>query len=190
MEKRKSYSTGEFRASTEESGEKVIEGYFAMFESRTELWPGVHEKISKGAFDKSLKDGDIRCLFNHNDDIVLGRNTNSTLELKADDKGLYGKVVINENDRAAVDAHARVMRGDITGCSFGFYPMKMPIRTLDDGTIEQSIDEAELFEVSVCSFPAYPQTEIEARRRDIESTKKEQLKLRKQAVKARIEKWH
>ena len=74
----------------ESSDERVVEGYFALYESETELWKDSFEIISKGAFDSTINKNDIRALWNHNTQYVLGRNKNGSLELKADDKGLFG----------------------------------------------------------------------------------------------------
>ena len=65
----------------EEDGRLYLEGYFAVFNSTYELWPGATESIAPGAFDESVSD-DVRCLYNHNSDLVLGRTTARTLELK------------------------------------------------------------------------------------------------------------
>src|SRR5699024_3167624 len=90
--------------------EKYLEGYFIRFNEETELWPGAYEEIRPEAVIDSLKDNDIRCLFNHNTGIVLGRTSNGTLELKADSKGLFGKVKINKEDKQAMDILARIER--------------------------------------------------------------------------------
>ena len=65
----------------EDAADKYIEGYFAVFDAPTELFPGYIESITKGAFANSLKNNDIRCLFNHDMAAVLGRMSNNTLEL-------------------------------------------------------------------------------------------------------------
>src|SRR5690625_4883209 len=65
----------------EETVEKLIEGYFAVFNSETELFPGAYEEISPGAFDNPLSN-DIRALVNHDTQYVLGRNKSNTLDLK------------------------------------------------------------------------------------------------------------
>lgn len=105
----------------EDDNNKIIEGYFAVFEEETELFKGFFERIEKGAFKNTLEKNNIRWLFNHNTDVVLGTTDNKTLVLKEDDKGLYGKVIINDKDTEAINIYERVKRGDITGCSFGFF---------------------------------------------------------------------
>lgn len=166
--------------------EKRIEGYFIVFNQETRLYGSYYEQIASTAVTKSLENNDIRCLFNHNDQIVLGRLSNSTLTLKADDKGLYGSVVINPNDREAMDIYARVERGDINACSFGFYPLDESVEERADGTYLYTVKDADILEVSVVTFPAYPTTEVSARKADIDRLQTECLEKRKAKMKERI----
>ena len=80
--------------------------------------------IKRAGVEKAIKDADIRALFNHDDSLVLGRTGNGTLTLAVDDVGLFGDIIINKDDPQAVGAYARVKRGDVIGCSFGFIPIK------------------------------------------------------------------
>lgn len=173
-----------------DASEPIIEGYFAVIDAETELWDGVFEEIAPGAFDKSLKDNDIRCLFNHRTDMVLGRSSAGTLDLRVDDKGLYGTVTINPNDSEAMNVYQRVKRGDISNCSFGFNPRDEEVINRDDGTVKFIVKEADTLEVSVVTFPAYPQTEVEARKKDIEASRKRASEAWKAKMKGRIQKWH
>lgn len=185
MKKRTSFLETNFRA--EQDHEKIyIEGYFIKFNSETELWPGTYEEVAPEAIQNSLKENDIRSLFNHDTNLVLGRTGNKTLELKVDKEGLWGRVEINEADTQAMDAYARIKRGDVVGCSFGFYPLKEDYEERQDGGNKIILREIDLFEVSPCVFPAYPQTEIAARKKDVESIKLEKLNLRKRKLKERL----
>ena len=156
---------------------KVIEGYFIVYDSETELFPGYMEKVNRGAFG-DLSGKDIRALWNHNHDLVLGRTGNSTVEFRNDEYGLWGKILVNEEDQDAVNGHARVKRGDVTGSSFGFF-LEDEGGEYRDGVYHSEIRKADLFEVSPCVFPAYPQTEIKSRQAKLESIEKERLSLRK-----------
>lgn len=171
----------------ESSGDKYIEGYFIVFNQPTELWQGTFEQIASGAVDDSLNDGDIRCLLNHNPEIVLGRTASGTLELKKDSYGLYGKAKVNPDDRAACDAHARVFRGDISGASFGFITEKESYEIRDDGSIIWTEEKIRIHEVSVCTFPAYEQTEIEAREEQVKTIKKREAVAKRETLKKRLE---
>lgn len=186
LDKRNSYFASNFKTREEGEKDRYIEGYFAVFNQETELWQGVFEQIAPKAFDKSIKNNDIRCLFNHETGFVLGRVSARTLTLKVDDVGLWGSVKINVNDRQAMDVYERVARGDISGCSFGFTP-------LDESCTEDSdrqlwtVKEADTQEVSICAFPAYPQTEIQARQKDFCESTKIKLKQRKAELKLKLE---
>lgn len=162
--------SGEFK--TRENGEEmVIEGYFAVFNSNYEMWEGASESIAEGAFDSSLSN-DIRGLTNHNTTLVLGRTKAHTLELKSDSHGLWGRITINPKDSDAVNTYERVKRGDVDQCSIGFMVRSEETDFRADGSIHWTITDVELFEVSVCTFPAYEETSVSARHRDADELKK------------------
>lgn len=185
-ETRQMFFKTDFKVRAKENDDKCLEGYFIRFNEETELWPGAYEEVDPGAVTNSLKDNDIRCLFNHDTSIVLGRTGNNTLELKTDDEGVFGKVKINPNDKQAMDILARIERGDINACSFGFNIISEEIQNRDDGTVKFILKEIDLHEVSPVTFPAYPTTSIEARKKDIEKYEQRKLKLRKEKLKERL----
>lgn len=166
-----------------------IEGYFAVFGQEMELWRGAFEEIAPGAFDKTLSN-DIRCLINHDTTLVLGRNKSGTLELKVDSRGLWGRVKINPNDGDAVNLYERVKRGDVDQCSFGFNIIGELVDWRDDGTVKWTITEADLDEVSVCTFPAYEETGVQARQAEVNGHKERKLEQRKNNVREMFKKWH
>jgi uncharacterized protein len=179
-------SAGVLTARSAENGEvkeKIIEGYFSVFNTPTELWGGVYEQVAPTAFKNSINNNlDIKAYFNHNSDVVLGRTNANTLSLRTDNTGLYGTIIINENDAQALNVYERVKRGDITQCSFGFRNAIETQTSYKDGKM-YTIDDLKLIEVSICTNPQYEETEIVARRKvikeiktDIENRKKEMLK--------------
>lgn len=155
----------------EAEGDLSIEGYFSVFNSIYELWPGATESVAPGAFSETLGD-DIRALVNHNDTLVLGRNKAGTLELREDSHGLWGKIKVNPNDSDAMNLYERVKRGDVNQCSFGFMIESEETEFREDGSIHWTIRKVKLFEVSVCTFPAYEATEVSARKADYEAIQK------------------
>lgn len=167
-DKRFFFAASENFKTRDDDGNPIIEGYFAVFNTETELWDGAFEKIAPTAFDSSIA-GDIRALINHDTTLVIGRTTNGTLELKVDSRGLWGRIKINPKDSDAMNIHARVERGDVTQCSFGFYIRSEETDLRPDGTIVWTLTDVELFEVSCCTFPAYKETSIQARKRDAEA---------------------
>lgn len=174
---------GQLRA--EPGDKKYIEGYFAVFNSRAQLWTGVYEEVLPEAFSDTLSN-DIRFLTNHNTDLVLGRNKSGSAELKIDSRGLWGRVEINENDLDAMNLYARVMRGDVDQCSFGFNILDEEYSYLDNGDVLVRLKKVDLHEVSVCTFPAYPETSVQARSNDIREYQKMKLEKRKSELLSKL----
>lgn len=157
-------------------GLKTISGYFVKFGEETQLWDDVYEEISPEAFDGDTLHGDVRALINHDTTLVLGRTRSNTLKLSTDATGLYGTIVINENDTDAMNLYERVKRGDVSQCSFGFRILKEDMqKDKISGTVKFIIKSVELYEVSVCTFPAYESTEVEARERALTEDRKNKI---------------
>ena len=171
-----------FETREDDAGAKRIDGYFAVFGSDYEIAPGMSESIAPGAFSRTLADnGDVRALTNHDTTLVLGRVKAGTLELREDDRGLYGSILINPNDQDAVNLYERVRRGDVDQCSFGFEIVDEATERRADGSTHWTIKDVNLFEVSACTFPAYEATNISARERerdDIVRREREAWKIR------------
>lgn len=172
------------RADGEDDG-MYIEGYFVVFGQETELWPGAFEEVAPQAFDETLGN-DIRALTNHDSTLVLGRNKAGTLELKVDTYGLWGRIKINPNDSDAVNVYERVKRGDVDQCSFGFNILAEETDWRNDGTVKWTITKADLWEVSVCTFPAYEQTGIQARKAEVDRHRERLLEAKKIKLKERL----
>ena len=164
---------GEF-ATRAEDGRLYIEGYFAVYNSRYELWDGAYETIEPGAFDGQL-DGDVRALCNHDTALVLGRTTANTLMLRDDERGLWGSIIINQADQDAMNLYERVRRGDVSQCTFGFDILDQDVEYQDGQPTVWHIRKVKLYEVSVVTFPAYTETSVEARQRDYEDIKRKRL---------------
>lgn len=154
-------SPGDFETREAPEG-KYIEGYFAKFGTRYEMWDGAAETIDPGAFHLE-RDTDVRVLVNHDTTLVLGRTTANTAVLRVDDIGLWGSVLINEQDQDAVNAWARTQRRDVTQCSFGFDILAELREQQPDGGVLYHLQDVKLYEVSVCTFPAYEDTGVSAR---------------------------
>jgi HK97 family phage prohead protease len=174
----------EFRAA-ESDGKKRIEGYFSTFGGIYELWPGATESVDPHAFDDALND-DIRALIDHETRLVLGRNKAGTLELRVDAFGLWAGIDINEADLDAMNLYARVQRGDVSQCSFGFEILSEKTDIRDDGTVHWTIEKVKLYEVSCVTFPAYKDTSITARQDEYAEIKKRRLDAWRSTMKARI----
>jgi len=158
---RRELPLSEFRVQRNEGEPLKFVGYAARFNSLSEDLGGFKEKIAAGAFVNTIQKADIRALFNHNSNYVLGRTKSGTLNLEEDEKGLRIENIAPETTWAN-DLAASVERGDINQMSFGFRTLKdawddkgkMPIRTLE---------EVELIDVSIVTFPAYKNTRVQTR---------------------------
>ena len=170
-----------------DGGDLIIEGYFAVFNRQTEIWPGAYEEIAPEAFDETLSN-DIRALVNHDTTLVLGRNKAGTLELKTDNYGLWGRVKINPNDTDAMNIYERVKRGDVDQCSFGFNIIEEETEWRDDGTVKWRLKKIDLHEVSICTFPAYEDTGVQARQAEVEQHRQRLFEAKKKQLRERIEK--
>jgi hypothetical protein len=150
----------ELRVKADESGERFI-GYAAVFDKLSEPMMGFREKIAKGAFADTLNE-DVRALWEHNSQYVLGRNTNGTLLLKEDGIGLRAEITPPDTQWAK-DLLVSVKRGDISQMSFGFYTLKDSWENVDDKNTIRTLDKVKLFDVSLVTYPAYPDTSVAVR---------------------------
>jgi len=168
----------------EDEAENVIEGYFALYEQETELFKNTYEIISRGAFDNTIKN-DIRALWNHNTQYVLGRSKNGSLQLKVDEKGLFGTIKLPKTQYAE-DLYELVKRGDIDQCSFGFNILDEDLEELANGGYRWRMKDIDLHEISVVTFPAYENTTVQARSKQIEQIETRKLQEKKDALSKRL----
>ena len=169
-----------------DSGEPILSGRFVAYGDIYQVWEGATESIAPGAFNNSIHQ-DVRALYNHNDDIVLGRVSAGTLSLEDRSDGLWGTIKINPKDSDAMNAYERIKRGDVTGCSFGFNIKSETQEVRDDGTVHFTITEVDpLFEVSAVTFPAYEATHVSARKKDLDDMKQRKLQIRKEELRKKL----
>jgi HK97 family phage prohead protease len=138
----------------------VLEGHIAVFNQLSDDLGGFREKIEPGAFAETIKLHDIRALWNHMDDLVLGRNKAGTLELEEDAIGLAFRNTPPDTSWFK-DKMVSLKRKDVTGASFGFWTDADEWGTDPDGTHVRTLKKITLVEVSPgVTFPAYPQTDV------------------------------
>jgi HK97 family phage prohead protease len=158
------FVNAELRA--EKVGEKrVITGYAAKFNKKSDDLGGFREIIKPGAFSRSLKEGaDVRMLINHDANRVLGRTAANTLDLEEDNVGLKFRCELPDTSYAR-DLSESVNRGDISQCSFGFITRKQAWVQDKDADEEdcytRELHDVDLFDTSAVTFPAYPDTEVQ-----------------------------
>lgn len=136
-----------------------IVGHAAVFNAATDIGGMFREKVAPGAFRDAIGRDDVRALFNHNPDYVLGRNKAGTLRMAEDDVGLA--VEIDPPDtQLGRDLLVSMDRGDITQMSFGFMVRKQLWEEDEKGNVTRTLQEVELFDVSPVTYPAYPTTDV------------------------------
>jgi HK97 family phage prohead protease len=147
-----------------------ITGHAAVFNQEFVLWDdeslSVVETVKPGTFSRALREKqDVRALFNHEPNNLLGRTKASTLALKQDSIGLYFDIEPADTQTAR-DVYTLVKRGDITGCSFAFTVTKENVTELKkSGKIvrRREIEDVDLFDVGPVTYPAYSGTDVNAR---------------------------
>jgi uncharacterized protein len=167
-------------------------GHASVFNQPTEIsdwFETWNETVAPGAFRKTLKEADIRALFNHDPNIVLGRNKAGTLELKEDDIGLHTVIRPPDNEwgRPVLDA---VRRGDVTGMSISFTVVKESVEYPKEGSQDlpkRTIKEVKLYDVGPVTFPAFEQTDISARAKAIRDAMQDDVLLLAGALARRAE---
>jgi len=170
----------------EDNGEKFIEGHFAVYGDVYDMGCGITESIAPGAFDKYLG-GDIRILCNHDSTLVLGRTKSGTAEVRSDDHGVFVRCKVNPDDVDAMNLYARMQRGDVSQASFGAYIRAEERKVNPDGSIHYTLTDIEAFEFSVCTFPAYEATEVNARSKE---NKALGMRRWKEKMRERVKTWH
>jgi len=157
---------GEVRAKKRDDGRVGIVGLAAVTDSLSVEMMGFREKIAPGAFDKALAKSDVRALFNHDPNMVLGRNLSGTMRLWVDEGGLHYEIPELPESRA--DVAEAIQRGDVDGNSFSFTVAEDAWEYRADGSAIRTITEfGQLFDVGPVTYPAYPATQVSARARDM-----------------------
>lgn len=159
----RTFPLAEVRADASEGKPRIV-GHAAVFNALSEEMFGFREQIAPGAFKKTLQEADVRALFNHDPNIVLGRNKSGTLGLAEDETGLAIDATPPDTQTVRDLVLEPMRRGDINQMSFGF-------RTIRDQweedhankTLTRTLLEVRLFDVSVVTYPAYPQTDAAVR---------------------------
>lgn len=146
-----------------DDGKSTIAGYAVVFEKLSQPIAGLfREKVRAGAFTDALKKNNIRALWNHNSDLVLGSTKAGTLRLSEDEKGLRFEVDAPDTT-AGRDALTTIARGDVDGMSFGFNVRKQEWDESDPKNVVRTLVDVDLREISPTPFPAYLSTKVAVR---------------------------
>lgn len=165
FQRREMFLKAEVRASENDDKQKVIDGVIP-YNKRAEIW-GFMEVIKPGAFSKSLKERDVKALWNHSPQYILGRSDSGRLSFEDKADGLHFSLVIPEQRQYALDLYDVVSSGDADGVSFGFRTIKATWIEEEGEPDVRELEEVELFEISVgVTFPAYHESKAQARALD------------------------
>ncbi len=138
--------------------ETVVEGHAAVFDKLSQNLGGFVERVMPGAFTKTLQEADVRALFNHDENLVLGRNKSGTLELSEDDSGLYYRIT-PPNTTYARDLLTVIERGDVSQSSFAFMTIEEEWGLSDQDFPRRDLLQVHLVDVSPVTYPAYLDTD-------------------------------
>lgn len=156
----------EFRVVRDDSGKlKTLAGYGAKYNTRSlplGYFEDFYETIAPGAFDETLANGDdVRFLFNHDANLVLGRTISRTLRLRSDTVGLAFEVDPPDTQNAR-DVVTSIERGDISQCSFAFDVIDADWSE-ENANMIRTLRKVKLYDVSAVTYPAYPDTSVQVR---------------------------
>ncbi len=160
---RRHFTLDAMRIETRADGKRRIVGHAAVFNQLSEDLGGFREQIAPGAFAEAIKTDDVRALYNHNPDHIIGRNMAGTLTLAEDALGLA--IEIDPPDtQVARDLLVSLERGDVNQMSFGFSVWEGGQNWSMDGESKiRTLTRVHLYDVSPVTFPAYPQTDVAVR---------------------------
>ena len=144
---------------------RSIEGHAAVFDALSDDLGGFREKIARGAFADSIGRDDVRALWNHDPNFVLGRSASGTLKLTEDTRGLLVRISPPDTTWAR-DLMTSIERGDVSQMSFAFQTDR-DAWTKVAGAWERTLLSVRVFDVSPVTYPAYPQTDVGLRGREL-----------------------
>lgn len=161
------FSAGKVQLVKRDGEKPGLTGYGAVFykagdpSTEYQLWSDTYERIMPGAFDRAMREDDVRSLFNHDSNIVLGRNRAGTLKLSVDEKGLKYDVTPPDTQLCRDQVLTPIERGDVSGSSFMFVPLRTVwVEEVRDGRTFyfRNLEDVQLWEVGPVVFPAYEGT--------------------------------
>lgn len=158
---RRAFSIDRMAVERREKEASRIVGHASVFNREANIGGWFIESVAPGAFARAIREDDVRSLFNHDPNFVLGRNKAGTLTMREDDTGLFTET-LPPDTQIARDLMISIERGDISGMSFGFRVTKQEWDESGD-ILKRKILEVELYDVSPVTFPAYPQTDVALR---------------------------
>lgn len=162
---RRMFSSTDLRVARSAQGMR-IEGHAALFDSRSDDLGGFVEEIAPGAFHDAIPRSDVRALWNHNPDYVLGRTRSGTLTIREDARGLWFSNQVPDTQWAR-DLMVSIQRGDVSQMSFAFRIETGGDQWRREGKtqIRRIVRFSQLYDVSPVTYPAYRETSVSQRER-------------------------
>ena len=156
---RRSFPVGEFRAGDDPES-RIVSGHAAVFDTLSVEMGGFRERVAQGAFANTIKNDDVRGLWNHDPASILARTKSGTLKLSEDDRGLAFSMDVAET-RVGNDLLVSIRRGDVDEMSFGFVMLDEAWeQEAGQELATRTLKQVRLLDVSPVSFPAYPGTDV------------------------------
>lgn len=150
-----------------DASERKLRGYAIVFHKRSEDLGGFREVILPEAVDRTLSEAlDVRALVDHDPAKIIGRTTAGTLRLRKDGRGFLAEIT-PPNTTAARDILESIDRGDVSGMSFAFRTLEDDWH-IEDGLPIREVIDMRIREVSIVSFPAYPDTDVQVAKRSLD----------------------
>lgn len=161
---RRAFGEAELVLETRDGEPPRLRGHAAVFGQLSEDLGGFREQIARGAFAEALKGDDVRLLINH-EGLPLARSASGTLKLAEDDRGLAIEAELDPEDPDVQRLMPKLKRRDLSQMSFGFRvkPGGQDWAKDEEGRTVRTLKAVRLFDVSVVTFPAYPQTDVAVR---------------------------
>lgn len=183
MDLEKRHLPFEVRVERRDDGKVIIRGHAAVFGQLSEDLGGFREQIAPGAFAEALQTDDVRALWNHNPDFILGRNRSNTLVMSEDSRGLAIEIDPPDTQTVRDLVIVPMERGDVSQMSFAFSvrPGGQDWAKDDEGRVVRTLKKLRLYDVSPVTYPAYPQTDVSVARRSLDSAMAEFTEAERQA---------
>lgn len=162
-----------------------VSGYAAVFNEEADIGGMFREVIAPGAFAAAIERGDDVVFVVNHDGLPLARTRSGTLKLEEDERGLRMETTLDAEDPDVKGIVPKMKRGDLDKMSFAFRARKQEWDDTQDPPV-RTIQEVELFDVSIVTTPAYEGTEIGLR--SLEAARKEQRQQNFNAAALRIRK--
>ena len=148
---------------TTPDGRNQVAGYAIVFNSPSVDLGGLTEICSPKMLERTLRENpDVLAFRDHKQELLLGRTTAGTLELKTDSIGLAFTITLPKTN-VGDDTAENVRLQNLTGCSFGFSTVADSWVVDEKGNVIRTLLDVDLFEISITSFPAYPATSVNTR---------------------------